>query len=193
MNQGWLKNLLKRIKVNESTISTLLGVLVILVIGVLIFNYFRGVNKPGEETSSSPSPEKLELVEKEGKLYPLGLPTVHKVAQNEHLWAIAEKYYGSGYNWVDIAKANNLGNSNLLAVGQELTIPDAAVIKPVIKEPVFGETIENNQYVVEKGDHLWGIAVRAYGDGYKWMEIARENNLDNPNLIHPGNVLTLPR
>lgn len=44
-----------------------------------------------------------------------------------------------------------------------------------------------------KGDHLWGIAVRAYGDGYKWVEIARENNLVNPNLIHPGNVLSLPR
>jgi nucleoid-associated protein YgaU len=40
---------------------------------------------------------------------------------------------------------------------------------------------------------LWTIAVRAYGDGYKWTEIAKANKLVNPNLIHPGNVFVLPR
>jgi nucleoid-associated protein YgaU len=44
-----------------------------------------------------------------------------------------------------------------------------------------------------KGDSLWKIAVRAYGDGYKWVSIAKANKLVNPNLIHSGNVLTLPR
>jgi LysM repeat protein len=193
MNQNWLKDLLKKIKVNESTISTLLGILVILVVGILIFNYFRNVSQPGEEISSPTPKEEVKLVEEEGKLYPEALPKTHRVAEGEHLWAIAEKYYGSGYNWVNIARENNLANPNHLLVGQELTIPKEAVIKPSVEEPVFEKTIEKSQYVVQKGDHLWGIAVRAYGDGYRWVEIARENNLKNPNLIHPGNQLALPR
>lgn len=192
MKKGWLKNLLKKIKLNESAISTFLGALVIIVIGILIFNYFRGVSKP-EEKAPLPSPEEVKLVEEEGKLYPEALPTVHKVAKGEHLWAIAEKYYGSGYNWVDIARENKLANPNALLVDQELTIPRAAVIKPAAQPSIWGEPIQENKYTVVKGDHLWGIAVRAYGDGYKWLEIARENNLSSPNLIHPGNVLTLPR
>ncbi|HUV71729.1 MAG TPA: LysM peptidoglycan-binding domain-containing protein [Clostridia bacterium] len=44
-----------------------------------------------------------------------------------------------------------------------------------------------------KGDTLWDISVRAYQDGYRWVEIAEANNLSNPNIIHPGNALTIPR
>lgn len=48
-------------------------------------------------------------------------------------------------------------------------------------------------YTVQKGDTLWSIAVRAYGDGYKWVNIAKANNLTNPSVIHSGNVLIIPR
>lgn len=192
MNNSGLKNWLKRIKLNESTISMILGALVIIVVGALIVNYFRGVGRPEEEVPVQPG--EIKLIEEEGKLYPEGLPITHKVAVGEHLWAIAEKYYGSGYNWVDIAKENNLPNPNRILVDQELTIPKAAVIKPAIaSETIFGPAITGDKYTVVKGEHLWGIAVRAYGDGYRWVEIAKENNLVNPNIIHPGNTLTLPR
>jgi len=187
-----LKDLLKKIKLNESTISMILGALVIIVIGGLIFNYFRGVRKPAEQIIP-PITEELKLVEEEGKLYPENLPITHKVAKGESLWAIAEKYYGSGYNWVDIAKENGLKNPNVLLVDQELTIPRTAVKKPAVTASVFGETITGDKYTVTKGDHLWGIAVRAYGDGYRSTEIAKANNIVNPNIIHPGNVLIIPR
>ena len=48
-------------------------------------------------------------------------------------------------------------------------------------------------YTVVVGDTLWSIAVRTYADGYKWTEIAKANNLSNPDLIHAGNVLKLPK
>ncbi len=48
-------------------------------------------------------------------------------------------------------------------------------------------------YVVLKGDNLWTISVRAYGDGYQWTKIAQANNLTDPSLIHSGNVLKIPR
>ena len=62
-------------------------------------------------------------------------------------------------------------------------------------EVASGETTkkpEVKSYTVVSGDTLWGVATDQYGDGYKWVEIAKTNALVNPDLIHPGNVLTLP-
>jgi nucleoid-associated protein YgaU len=174
----------------------ILGALVVVVVGALIVNYFRGVNQTEEtQVETEITSEEVVLVEEEGQLFPAELPATHKVAENENLWTIAEKRYSSGYNWVDIAKANNLTNPDQIVVGQELKLPKAAVIK--VEDPAAevasGPSITSGSYTVAEGDHLWGIAVRAYGDGYKWSEIAHENNLTNPNIIHPGNVLKLPR
>jgi nucleoid-associated protein YgaU len=189
MNNGKLKNFLKKIKLNESLISIILGTVVVIVVGVLIFNYFKGVGK--EEGVITLPPEEVQLVEEEGKIVPLGLPTTYTVQEDDNLWKIAEKFYSSGYNWVDIANENNLANANILLVGQELNIPKAEVIMPTVE--VSQPTINGDSYTVEKGDNLWEIAVRAYGDGYQWVEIASENGLGNPDLIHPGNILTIPR
>jgi len=190
MNNGRLKRLLKNLKLNESTISMILGALVIIVVGALIFNYFRGVEPPKEELK----PEEIRLVEEAGELVPEGLPVEYQVKKGDDLWKIAENFYGSGYNWVDIAQANNLSNPNIIYVDQELTIPRTAVIKPLAAEmTVFGSVIEGSQHVVEKGDHLWGIAVRAYGDGYQWTRLAQANKIASPDVINPGDVLTIPR
>jgi len=48
------------------------------------------------------------------------------------------------------------------------------------------------EYSVVKGDHLWGIATRFYNDGYKWTVLAAENSIQNPDLIIPGQKITIP-
>lgn len=48
-------------------------------------------------------------------------------------------------------------------------------------------------YVVAKGDDLWKIAVKMYGDGFAWVKIAKANNLSNPSDIHQDNRLIIPR
>ena len=65
--------------------------------------------------------------------------------------------------------------------------------KPVTQTVPVQDKITANTYTVVRGDNLWNIAVRAYGDGFKWTEIAKANNLANPSLIHSGNVFKLPR
>ena len=47
---------------------------------------------------------------------------------------------------------------------------------------------------VVKGDTLWGIAKKYYGDGSKYTKILEANKgvLTNPNVIYPGQVLALP-
>ncbi len=192
MENNRLKRLLKSIKLNESTISMILGALVIIVVGALIFNYFRNVETPKEQEEIKLG--EVKLVEEEGKLVPEALPKTYQVKTGDDLWQIAEDFYGSGYNWVSIAQENNLSNPNMIYPDQKLIIPRAAVIKPEAAEmTVFGPVIESGQYVVEKGDHLWGIAVRAYSDGYQWTTIAQANEIANPDVINPGDVLTLPR
>jgi LysM repeat protein len=47
-------------------------------------------------------------------------------------------------------------------------------------------------YTVVSGDTLWAIAERFYGDGNKYMQIAQASGIANPDLIHPGQVLTIP-
>lgn len=156
-----------------------LGAVVIVIVGVLIVNYFKD-RSGGSIPSSSTQTSTKE----------------HVVVKGETLWSIAEDSFGSGYNWVDIKSANGL-NTETIEVGQKLTIPDVSPKQPTSTKKVAVVTqispITGDTYIVVKGDCLWNIAVKAYGDGFKWVEIAKANKLVNPGIIHPGNVLTLPR
>lgn len=174
-----LKNTLKQIKLNEESISMVLGAIVIVIVGILVVNYFK--DKDGGSISTTGT----QTSTKE-----------HVVVKGENLWSIAEDSFGSGYNWVDIKSANSL-ETEMIEVGQKLTIPDVSPKQPTATKAVVQITqvapITNDTYTVVNGDNLWNIAVRAYGDGFRWTEIAKVNKLVNPDLIYAGNVLTLPR
>lgn len=49
-------------------------------------------------------------------------------------------------------------------------------------------------YTVKAGDSLSKIAKQIYGDANKWRSIYQANTdkIKNPDLIHPGQVLTIP-
>ncbi|BCZ23619.1 LysM peptidoglycan-binding domain-containing protein [Mycobacterium senriense] len=47
-------------------------------------------------------------------------------------------------------------------------------------------------YTVASGDTLWAIAERFYGDGNRYQAIADASGISNPDLIQPGQVLTIP-
>jgi nucleoid-associated protein YgaU len=53
---------------------------------------------------------------------------------------------------------------------------------------------QQRTYTVVAGDSLSKIAKREYGDANKWHQIyaANKATISNPDLIHPGQVLTLP-
>jgi len=179
-----LKSFLKALKLNESTISAVLGAIVVVVVGILIFNYFK--DKEGVLPFGS-----------NGTSVETTLPQTHTVMKGDNLWNIAEKYYGSGYNWVDIASENNILNASVIEEGQILIIPKVVAKTSTLTDRETSSentnAITGATYEVVKGDTLWDIAIRAYGDGYKWVNISNENNLDNPNIIHPGNIITLSR
>lgn len=47
-------------------------------------------------------------------------------------------------------------------------------------------------WVVKRGDSLWTIAAKEYGDPADWRLIANENNIHNPRLLTPGRELIIP-
>ena len=64
--------------------------------------------------------------------------------------------------------------------------PDLDLTQPL------GAPNAGSAYVVQKGDSLWRIAEKTLGDGRRWKELAALNNVRNPDLIRPGQVIRLP-
>ncbi|MCC6177257.1 MAG: LysM peptidoglycan-binding domain-containing protein [Chloroflexi bacterium] len=61
-------------------------------------------------------------------------------------------------------------------------------------EPAPEPAPAEQSYTVESGDTLSGIAERFYGDANQWNRIfeANRDQLDNPDLIYPGQTLRIP-
>lgn len=161
----------------------LLGVLIVVVASIFAVTFFRNSNlskfdkiNTADSTVAAPT-------------------SFYEIKQGDSLWSISEKIYGSGYNWVDLAKENNLSNPGLIHSGNKLTIPDVPKITVATVQLTQnnGPSISGSNYTIVKGDNLWTISIRAYGDGYKWIEIARANNLPNPDLIYAGSTIKIPR
>lgn len=57
-----------------------------------------------------------------------------------------------------------------------------------------GEPENAGSYTVVSGDSLWKIAKQLLGNGNRWQELydLNRDKISNPNLIHPGQVLTIP-
>ena len=70
----------------------------------------------------------------------------------------------------------------------------AAAEEPAVEEAAASEPEAEaaRTYTVESGDTLWAISERFYGDGNKYQIIADASGIENPDLIHPGQVLTIP-
>lgn len=70
--------------------------------------------------------------------------------------------------------------------------PEPVAAAPVAEEVPAPPAPEIRTYTVEPGDTLWAISERFYGDGNRYQEIADASGIANPDLIHPGQVLTIP-
>lgn len=75
-----------------------------------------------------------------------------------------------------LAALNKIANPNLIYAGEQLRIPTAGASP-------------NNTYTVRSGDTLWEIAQRYNTSAARLASI---NNIANPNLIYPGEVIRLP-
>lgn len=69
-------------------------------------------------------------------------------------------------------------------VKQEDTATNSEAVNPAVTD--------NKTHTVQSGDTLWGIAKKYYGNGAQYPKIASANSIVNPNIIHVGQVLSIP-
>lgn len=74
------------------------------------------------------------------------------------------------------------------------TKPKATVQPARPASPASPAPAQNQTYTVKKGDCLWNIAKKFYGNGAKYTTIfnANKGKIKNANLIYAGQVLTIP-
>ena len=65
---------------------------------------------------------------------------------------------------------------------------------PFSRAEAFGDLAPGTLVVVQPGNSLWRIARRTYGKGERYTLIYRSNQrqIDDPDLIYPGQVFSLP-
>ena len=174
------------------------GVITVIVLFVIVFLGIRSLAQRNGEVSQE-AQNTNEAQEQAQNTY--------EVKEGDTLFSISEQVYNDGYLWPTIAAANKIERPETLEKGTKLQIPEkqeeVAQASPTGEAQVStdsatqqvpqGERITADTYTIKEGDTLWDISIRAYGDGYRWPELAQVNAIQNPDLIYPGNTLKLPR
>ncbi|WP_042410780.1 LysM peptidoglycan-binding domain-containing protein, partial [Streptacidiphilus carbonis] len=132
--------------------------------------------------------------------------TVRNERPADSLWSIAESRLGSGARWHEIARLNQ--GRVMDAAGRRFDAdrpiqPGWVLLMPAdATSPVTPPTANTDAEVkVEAGDSLSAIAQRELGNADEWPALFAANKgaeapdgvrLENPDVIEPGMVLTVP-
>ncbi len=171
----------------ENYASFILGAIIVVVLGLLVANFISNRNKGVDDGVSTQATSEEQGANGENSQK----QNEYTVQKDDSLSKIAEKYYGDKMMWPALAQANEIKNPNLIYADTVLKVPskdDAAKVAAQMTQ---------TSYTVEKGDTLFTIAEKLYGDGSKWTLIDKANKvgrLPNGNpLIFSGNTLKIPR
>ena len=139
------------------------------------------------------------------RLAPAATPRgqTYTVQQGDSLWSLAERFYGDGRRWQKIQEANRdvVPSAGQLLVGDVLVIPAAdAPSVGVLPAKLSAETLVASTsrgadtYTVKRGDTLYGIARKQYGDGSLWRAIYEANRakISHVDRLSVGLVLVIP-
>ena len=101
------------------------------------------------------------------------------------------------YRWSMVAEVLMQSNRNYILLA-ELIDKNGKLLK-VSKINVSLDSLAigedgSDMMVIHKGDALWRIAYRAYGQGVRYVDIFKRNNerIDDPNLIFPNQIFAIP-
>ena len=111
--------------------------------------------------------------------------SVHIVQAGDTLANIARQY--DGVSWLDIARANDIVNPNIIYVGQVLRIPDGATAPA--PTPISNSGTTQSSYTVVAGDNLYQVALRFNTTVDTLINL---NNISNRGVIYIGQVIKLP-
>ena len=101
------------------------------------------------------------------------------------------------YRWSMVAEVLMQPNRNypLLAelINKNGNVIKKSSINVSLEALAIGED-GSEMMVIHKGDALWRIAYRAYGQGVRYVDIFKRNNerINDPNLIFPNQIFAIP-
>jgi len=146
-----------------------------------IFDFVKSVGKQLGIGSEETAPEAADL-KKELDSHGLGTENVEVVVEGDKAIIKGEVADQSIFEKAIMAVGNTLGVSQVEAAEVKIADDSAAGVDA----PVFHE--------VKKGDTLWAISKRAYGNGAKYETIFEANRpmLSDPDKIYPGQMLRIP-
>lgn len=136
----------------------------------------------------------------------VGSLTALRPLQPERSEAIDEKLAAAQYNWAaelersgDLERASSLyraahqRNPNLGEAGFAIERLQAQ-LNPTAPAPEAAPATAERTYTVQEGDTLSAIAERFYGSADEWPRLheANRDQIDNPELIQPGQTLRVP-
>ncbi len=117
-------------------------------------------------------------------------------------WGIAKKVYGEGNasKYVLIQQANPKIDPQKLRVGTKLIIPPLPKETPATRsvESIYRSgtsttsAVPGQTYIIKKGDTVWAIAERVYGNGTYSSIIVKANPQMDPENLKLGQKITLP-
>lgn len=175
----------------EELISMFLGLGVVVVAVVIIFNFI--MRTKGNVSLSGVSTKNQQVLTTPGatKTNEVGSNNTYEVKRGDTLWSVAMAKYGNGFLWTKIANANNLKQPYSIEVGQKLTMP--VVTEAEIKAVPKTTAPMALTYTVKRGDSLWKIATVKSGSGYRWVQLWSLNKakIGNPDKLEIGMVLRL--
>ncbi len=157
---------------------------------------------PQDISLNPPDPE----TEKEGDPAPEPRPTptrtvVHIVQKGETLSAISQRYYGTSGRWKEILKANRdvLLDPRLLMPDMKLTIPAVANAagqdrRSRTLSSQTADSADARVHTVRRGETLYKIAEKYYGDGGRWKQLRDANSsvVSDPQDLQAGIKLRVP-
>lgn len=115
--ENFYQTLYRRLKLDESYMSLLLGAGVVVVLFVLLF-IFIGSRNVVDRIENDITPTISPPLNSQGV-------RTYTIQEGEGLWDVAVKFYGDGFRWTDIAKANHMDPNELDYVdpGTKLIVP----------------------------------------------------------------------
>lgn len=94
--------------------------------------------------------------------------------------------YGGEVNFL---RDSSIGN---YTVDQDVSYIDYL---PLIKAKMLNgyKSEDREEYTIKKGDTLWSLAIKFYGDGKKYSKIAEYNNIVDASRIYEGQKIFIPK
>ncbi len=192
---------------DDSLISLGLGALVVVVSGILIYNYFSGqtprILQEQMQTLASPT-----VIAQAQQTADPAAAQVTPIAfssrpSNEVIAPATPKPVVTTQPTIQptvaptavptqIAQATvaptQVPVPTMVAAPVQTTAPVAAAVAPKADTKTLPAS-----YTVASGDTLWDLSAKFYGTGFEWKKIAQANNLSNARELAVGANISIPR